>query len=276
MNTKKSIYLASLNILSVCFALVLNFLANYLPINGKTTGELSDQYENYFVPAGFTFAIWGIIYIGIIVLSVYLFYHAVRKTETITPFIQKLSVWFIISNIANGVWILFWHYEWVIFSLFTMFILLLNLIDMYAKMGDSRPHSLSVNVCLYAPVSIYLGWISVASIANVTAAFVSVKWTGGFMSPDSWAIVMIFLAGLLGIIMIYFRQDILFALVISWALYGIYAKRMTFGDPVSVQVGKVAQYGFTLLLIYSALTLIGRKSYFFDKTALINTKNSDL
>jgi benzodiazapine receptor len=269
MGSKKLVYLTVLNFLSLCFALALNYLAVSLPMNGKTTGELSDKYENYFVPAGFTFSIWAVIYISIIVFTIFLTIHAFRRSGYITPFIQRLSVWFIACNLANGMWIIFWHYEWVIFSLLTMLVILFSLLDMYYTMADSRPHRMAVNLCLYAPVSIYLAWISVATIANVTAAFVSVKWDGGFMTADSWAIAMIFIAALLGVMMIYFRQDILYALVIAWALYGIYAKRMALGDAISVQVGKVAQYGFTLLLIYGALALVGRKSYFFDKTAPI-------
>lgn len=257
--------LSLLNLASVIIALIFNYMAIALPINNKTTGELADKYENYFVPAGFTFSIWGIIYLAILVFSAYTIYIAFKKDDADHNYVSRLSVWFIIANLANGVWLIFWHYEWVIFSFITMLVILFNLLDMYYKMAESRPHSLPATLCLFVPISIYLGWISVATIANITAALVSVEWQGGFWHPSVWAVVMVGIATLLGIILIYVRGDQVFALVITWALYGIYSKRMVLNDAESLHVAKAAQYGLTLLLLYAALSLVGRKSYLFDK-----------
>ncbi|MCE2789395.1 MAG: hypothetical protein LW630_05725 [Saprospiraceae bacterium] len=236
-----------------------------LPINNKTTGELSDQYDNYFVPSGFTFSIWGLIYLLIITFSIFTVVQAFSNNPKTISLIHRLSGWFIVANLANGLWLVFWHYEWVVISLLVMLVILFNLLDMYYTLVQKKPNSLMVNLCLTLPVSIYLAWISVATIANVTASLVSVQWDGGFWQPSTWAIVMICIAVILGIFMVYIRQDQPFALVIAWALFGIFSKRLTAGDPPSLDVAKAAQYGFTLLLIYSILSLIGKKSYFFEK-----------
>jgi len=265
MATKKTKILAFGNLISVLFALILNYLAVVLPINNKTTGELSDQYDNFFVPAGFTFSIWGLIYLLIIAFSIYTVVESFSNDARMASLIQRLSGWFIVGNLANGLWLVFWHYEWVVLSLIVMLVILFNLLDMYYTLEYEIPNTLMINVCLTLPVSIYLAWITVATIANVTASLVSVQWDGGFWHPSTWAIGLICLSVFLGVYMIYKRQDQLFALVIAWALFGIVAKRTAAGDPHSLDVAKVAQYGYTLLLIYAILTFIGKKSYFFEK-----------
>lgn len=256
--------LIGLNTISVIFALTLNFLAISLPINNKTTGELSDAYPNLFVPAGFTFSIWGIIYLMMILFLVYQAWQYRKSGNETLDIITAIGPWFFVSGFANGIWILAWHYEMVILSLMIMGVIFYSLLKIYLLLLKKRPHTLNDNLFINLFFSVYLGWISVATIANFTTLFVSYGWTGGIISESVWAIILIVIATFLGILMIFKCQDIAYALVIIWALYGIYAKQSSVSEVTSPDVAMAAKYALTLLSIYTALNIFGRRFYLFD------------
>jgi len=251
-----------LNIISVIVALTLNFLAVSLPLNNKTTGELSDAYPNYFVPAGFTFSIWGIIYLLLIAFMIYQSYQYFKKDRDTMENIIAIGPWFLISGLANAGWIIAWHYEIIVLSLMIMLVLLYSLLRIYISLSAGRPHTTGDNFMIVLPFSVYLGWISVATIANVTTLLVSAGWQGGGISLHYWAIIMIIIAAILGILMVFSKQDIAFALVIIWALYGVLSKQVMMEGIDHQSVATAAKYALTLLSIYSILSLIGKKSYF--------------
>ena len=254
------------NILGVVLAITFNFLAVSLPINNKTTGELSDTYPNYFVPAGFTFSIWGVIYLLMIGFALFQLWQYQKKTAETSEIINAISHWFFASCVANATWIIFWHYEKVALSLATMFFLLYSLIRFYQAVSSLRPLNFGNAVGIHLFISVYLGWISVATIANVTTMIISTGWQANASVQGPWTIVMIIIATLLGIIMIFRKQDIPYALVIVWALWGIYSKRVSYPeDAVSMQVATIAKYSMVMLLIYAILNLVGRRSYFFER-----------
>jgi hypothetical protein len=213
----KTLSLKLLVVTTTIITLAVNVLAVTLPINNKTTQQLSDQYPVYFVPAGYVFAIWGIIYIGMIIFSVY---QLISSEERF----NNLRSLFIISNIANAAWIVFWHYEYVNISVAIMLVLLASLILAYQRIaGDGLVRLLAVRV----PFGIYLGWISVATIANVTVALYKANWDGLGLDGITWAVIMIVVATLLGLIMTFFKHDISYTAVIVWSLVGIYVKFAT-------------------------------------------------
>jgi uncharacterized membrane protein len=252
-----------LNIISVVVALTLNFLAVSLPLNNKTTGELSDAYPNYFVPAGFTFSIWGIIYLLLIAFMIYQSYQYFKKDRDTMANIIAIGPWFLISGLANAGWIIAWHYEIIVLSLMIMLVLLYSLLRIYTSLSEGRPHTTGDNFLIVLPFSVYLGWISVATIANVTTLLVSTAWQGGSISLHYWAIIMIIIAAILGILMVFSKQDIAFAVVIIWALYGILSKQVMIEGIDHQSVATAAKYALTMLSIYCILSLIGKKSYFF-------------
>jgi hypothetical protein len=250
------------NIISVVFALTLNFLAVLLPINNKTTAELSELYPNYFVPAGFTFSIWGIIYLLLIAFMFYQGFQYYKNNQATNKIISNIGPWFFISGLANGSWILAWHYEFVSLSVVIMLVLLYSLLKIYTTVQSTRPHKLWDNVFILTMSSVYLGWISVATIANVTALLVSKDWSGLGISEPMWASVMIIIAALLGILAILNRQDIPYALVIIWAIWGIFSKQSVQESEASQMVASIAKYAGTMLFIYSILTSVGRRTYY--------------
>lgn len=186
--------------------LTINALANILPINNMTTGEISDAYFNLFTPAGITFSIWGVIYtlLFIYVISTFNFMD------------KKIAIAFIVSSIFNGAWIICWHYQWLLMSLIIMILLLITLTYI-----NEVIHKTNTTITVKIPFQIYWGWISVATIANVTVYLVHLNWQGFNISPEIWTQIVIAIGTLLGIAVLHFRKAYAFAFVIIWAYIGI-------------------------------------------------------
>jgi hypothetical protein len=225
---------------SILFAAVVyvNTLAVTLPINGKSTGELSDQYPNLFVPAGFTFSIWGVIYLLLFIFVVYQIWVSFNKKA-----VQKLSVQsqvlFGITNILNMSWILAWHYELVTLSVLIMIAFLTTLIILFLNNEKIQNKSLLDKIAIDTPVNVYLGWISVATIANITTLFVTLGWTGSPLTESTWTIIMISIGAALAVIMLSIRTNFAYALVIIWAFYGIFSKRQASENPEIAQTALI-------------------------------------
>jgi hypothetical protein len=216
------------NILAMIITIIVNGLAVILPLNGKTTEYLSDKYPNLFVPAGLTFSIWGIIYILWVVFAVYQARDLFKKDETEMPFLHQITYLFILSSAANSAWIFAWHYEYVGLSLLIMIILLFSLLAIYLRLDIGRAKvAMAEKLCVHVPFSVYLGWITVATIANVTAFLVSINWDGFGISPLIWTILVISVGVLITLLMLILRKDIAYSLVVLWALLGIWIKRTT-------------------------------------------------
>ncbi len=202
-----------INLFLVGGMLVMNYLANALPINGKTTGELSDSFPNLFVPAGLTFSIWGVIYILVILYCIFQF-----KDYNTVP-VSKISLAFGISCILNALWIVFWHYGRLPLSLLVMAGLLASLIYINIAIRD-LPFGI-----IKATFGIYLGWICIATIANVTAVLVTAGWNGFNISQEAWTIIMIAIGTLLVALTIFRLNNPFAGLAVVWAFLGIAIKR---------------------------------------------------
>jgi hypothetical protein len=265
MLNQKNIILPLANTVSVMLALYMNFLAVTMPLNNKTTGELSDAYPNFFVPAGFTFAIWGIIYLQVILFTVFQWYGVWKPSTETNAIVQKIGYWFFLSSIANAAWIVAWHYEAMVLSMIIMLALFYALRQAYIRISEMRPLSIANSAIILLMFSVYFGWISVATIANATALLVSAEFNGGFLSPPAWAAFLVAIAGILATFMIYQKQDLGYAAVIVWAAYGIYARNSAGGDFTSGIVATTARYTMVFLMIYIVLNLVGRKWYLFDR-----------
>ncbi len=208
----------TLNILALIGVLTVNALANILPINGMNTGELSALYPSLFTPAGFTFSIWSVIYLLLIGFVI------VQRSIYSKPYFVELSIWFLLSCIANASWILAWHYQFLYASVLIMFLLLFSLSKIFLLLQRADLKTLSDKLLVKLPFLFYLSWICVATIANVSALLVSLSWAGGILSPTIWTITMISVASVLGIFIAERYREPAFLLVLIWALFGIYSK----------------------------------------------------
>ena len=183
MNKSRLLFLAILNLIGFLGTVIVNGLSSALPINDKTAGELSDQYPNLFVPAGLTFSVWGVIYILLAIFVIYGLITAIKNTQK-SSFMENVGVLFFISCLANVGWIFAWHYEILPLSLALMLLLLGSLITIYLRLRIGKSDSTRIEKYLvHLPFSVYLGWITIATIANVTALLVDINWnTFGFRS----------------------------------------------------------------------------------------------
>jgi hypothetical protein len=196
----------------------VNTLANVLPINGVTTGEISDSFPVLFTPAGYVFSIWGVIYILLLGFTVYQALPAQRDN----PRLERVRGWYILSNILNGAWIFFWHYGLFPITVLVMLGLLVSLIVIYLRLETGkRKATRQERIFESLPFSVYLGWISVATIANFSVAFYDLGWNGGGISPVAWTVLVLLVAAGLGTAMILLRRDFAYALVLIWAFAGI-------------------------------------------------------
>jgi hypothetical protein len=211
------------NIIAFLATVAVNALANSLALNGRTTGEISDLYPTLITPAGYVFSIWGVIYTLLLVYAVFQALPSQREK----PFLSQVSWLFVLSSIFNIIWLFLWHYDLITFSVIPMFALLATLIAIYLRLQIGKSNiTLKEKTCAHLPFSVYLGWITVASIANVAAALVAISWDGFGLSDVMWAILVIIIALIITMTVIVTRKDIAYSLVIIWALAGIIVKQV--------------------------------------------------
>ena len=236
------------NLVSVIIALTVNILASTLPLNGQNTGEISDRFQVYFVPAGYVFAIWFFIYVGWIAFASFQF----RSAQKESPRLRRLGYLFALSGIANSVWLFTWHYNTFGLSVIVMLTLLGLLIASYLRLNVnqvsvSRAERWSVDI----PFSIYLGWITVATVANVTDWLFLVGWNGFGVAPQTWAVIMIVVASIVGLLMTLTRKDAAYVFVLVWSFIGIAVKQ---ADVANVALTAWIGAGVMLLLAIYSLT----------------------
>lgn len=231
------------NLVFLTAMIVMNYLANALPINNRSTGELSDALPNLFVPAGITFSIWGVIYLLLMIFSLLQF-----RAEN-QAVVNKIGWVFVISCLFNMLWILAWHYQKLPLSLLIMAGLLLSLVMINTSIRD-LPFGL-----IKAAFGVYLGWICIATIANVTALLVSYNWNAFGMSEETWTIIMIS-AGTLVVSLALFRlMNPFIGLAVIWAFCGIILKRQD--DFRSIVIAALA--GVVIVTIVTVVVFLRKR-----------------
>lgn len=209
------------NGLFLILTITINYLSNTGLLNGNTMKIVSDKYSNYFTPDGFAFSIWGLIYLA---LLGFFFYTGIssKKKKFKDDILSKIGWWFILSCLANSLWVFAWLYEYTGTSVLLMLVLLLSLIKIIDNTRmELDAHPLGNYLFIFWPFALYSGWISVALIANISAYLTKIKWDGWGISDTYWAILMICIAGLVNVLMVYTRNLREFAVVGLWALFAI-------------------------------------------------------
>lgn len=200
--------------LSFLGVVVVNGLANALPINGVSTGEVSDSLPNLFAPAGITFSIWGVIYL--LLLGFVVYYVGVRTKKSAAA--QSVVPFFIISSVANIAWIFSWHYGVFWLSVVFMLCILVSLILIATKLASMKL-SVAERWLVRLPFSVYFGWITVATIANIAAFLVSVGWNGFGLPGPFWTVLILAVGALIGVWRGYIDKDVAYVLVFIWAVF---------------------------------------------------------
>jgi hypothetical protein len=254
--------LAILNIIGFMGVLVVNTLATTLPINNKTTGQLSDQYPNLFVPAGLTFSIWGIIYILLAMFTVYQIIEALNFSEDHPGIHKKIGFLFFITCLTNVGWIFAWQYELVALSVVIMLIFLATLITIYLRLQIGKSEaSKTEKYLVFLPFSVYLGWISIATIANITAFLVNIHWGGWGLNEQFWAVTLIIVGIALAIAMLFRQRDIYYCLVVDWALLGILIKRLSLSTAPAQSVIVICILGLVLITLGIIIQIVRKRVY---------------
>lgn len=222
MKTQK---LSVLNFIALSFHILMSFLVQMKYFSGQDVGQVSLKFDTVFAPAGITFAIWGIIYISLLAFTICHIFYAFKKPDShqVNHDTTQIGYLFVLNNIATGLWLLAWVNEQMLVSVLLILIQLITLIQISIMANIANPdRPLITKLFTHIPLSIYLGWISIATIANVSAFFKSSGWTD---SESLWTIVMIGVACLLSLFIILIKRNIFFGFVVLWALYGIILKR---------------------------------------------------
>lgn len=254
--------LSILNLVGFVGTVAVNALATTLPINNITTGALSDLYPNLFVPTGLTFAIWGLIYILLAVFVIYQLMPSVRRDAQKADFIQRIGPLFFISCLANIGWIYAWHYKIVPLSLALMLILLGSLLAIYLRLNVGKSEAAKTEkFSVHLPFSVYLGWITIATIANVTALLVNISWNAWGLGEQFWAVAVIIVGIAIALSVLFTRKDIFYCLVVDWALLGILLKRLSDTTVPDQNVVIVTIVGLALLTCGVITQLVRRKVY---------------
>ncbi len=220
----KNLFLKIFVAVSYLLMIVVNALANILPINGNNTGEVSNAYPNLFAPAAITFSIWGLIYALLAAYTLYQFGlfqkdHGKSRAELF----KKIGTYFSLTSVANILWIFSWHYRLIGLSLLLMLVILFYLIkiaDLLRKQKFSSKETFFIKV----PFSIYFGWITVATIANVTTFLVSLNWNGFGLPDQLWTIIILLVGAAIGILRTIKDKNIFYGVVLIWAYFGILVK----------------------------------------------------
>jgi hypothetical protein len=221
-SSNQSSLLRAANIVAFVLVIVINILANLLPLNGRTTASISDSYPTLIAPAGYVFSIWGIIYALLLIFTVF----QALPSQRDKPFLRQVGYFFLLSSIANVSWLFLWHYEQIVLSVLPMFVLLVSLILIYLRVQIGKSAVPTVEkLSVHVPFSVYLGWITVASIANVAAAAVSLDLNGLGLGEVTWTLLVIIIALIITLGVIITRKDIAYSLVLVWALVGIFVKQ---------------------------------------------------
>jgi hypothetical protein len=235
---KNKIVLIVLTVLTI----LANIIAEILPLNNISTAAISNKFQTFFVPAGYVFAIWGLIYVLLLIFA--FGYTIVPKKER--TYVRTITFWYTIASLADIVWLFCWHYEYFLTSGIAIVTLLISLIGIHLILQKNHPKSLTENITIHIPFHVYLGWVSVATIANIS----DILWKYGFnglgLPGQYWAAGMMIIAGILGLIMTSRTENKAFSLVVIWALVGIMVKFST--EYVMLGAG-----GFSIVLLLGGL-----------------------
>jgi hypothetical protein len=245
-----------LNIIAFALTVLVNILAGRTTLlGGKLQFEISNMNPTLVTPAGYVFSIWGVIYI---LLGIFVIYQALPSQKG-KDFRRRIGWLFVLNSLLNIVWLFLWQYEYLSLSVIIMVLLLASLIAIYLRLNIGKSTAtLREKLAVHLPFSVYLGWISIATIANVSVFLVSVNWDGLGISQEIWATLIVVIALVLALLVIATRRDIAYGLVFIWAFLGIAANQGGYPNIVMLTQASAAIVAIGLVVVI-LLTRLWRK-----------------
>ena len=234
-----------INIVALVFVLVMNSVSEAIPLNGQTSAQIANRLPIFFVPANYVFSIWGVIYALLIAFTIYQALPSQREN----PYLRKMGYWFALTCVANGTWLVLFHYNQFALSMVAMIILLAALIVIYTRIEVGRGAvSNATRWCIQIPFSTYLGWITVATVANAAYVLYDAQWNGFGISGEVWAAIMLVVAAAITLTIVVTRRDIAYSAVLLWALVGIVVKQS--GAPLVAGTAVVVAIAIVVTLLW--------------------------
>ncbi len=240
-------YLKWLILFALIAMLTVNALSSILPINGVTPKEVSDRYPNLFVPAPLTFAIWGVIYLLVILYTLFQLGLFRRSGEAVNgTLLRNTGVWFIVSSILNLSWVICWHYGLLALSFVILALLLITLIKIRLTIPESETLSRKERWFVRLPFSIYFGWVTVATIAGAVALLVGYGFSGLGLSEAMWTILILLVGAAIGIATALRFRDAAYLAVFVWAYANILSNHLSADGFAGMYSGVIATLAVTL------------------------------
>ncbi len=240
------------NVVALIVTIAVNGLAGTTVLNGQDTAAVSDKYPGYFTPPGYVFSIWGVIYLGLVAFGIYQALPSQREN----PDLRRVGYLFALSCLANVLWLIFWQYEIMPVTIVLMLALLGLLLSIYLRLGIGRKKVPALfKGAVHVPFGIYLGWISVATIANFSVLLTSLGVSNTGTAAEVWTLVVLAVAVLLGAAMSLTRGDVAYSLVLIWAFCGIAIK--TAAPPTAITTPLVSAAAWVAAGLVLALLLVG-------------------
>ena len=197
--------------------IILNWLAKVGILGGIETGAISDKYPTHITPAGFAFAIWGLIYLGMLAFSIY---QALPSNAGKYRDVRRI---YILSCVANGAWLYTWSQEMMIVSLGIIVVLLISLALINIKLPVSETKG--EYWLTKFPFGLYFGWVTAATILNATITLISL----GIDFPETTTILigaaLMLIAAALGALVRWKLKNYFYPLAVAWALTAIAVKQ---------------------------------------------------
>jgi len=249
---KKTQILAILNLLALLIHVTLSYSIQFKLINDRDAGQIADVYNSLFTPADITFAIWGVIYTALLFFCIYHIRMAFRQRQThaANENVNRMGGWFILNNLGAAAWLLVWTNGMIPASAGLIIFQLITVIILNIRLHIHDPHArIDSKIFTHFPLSIYFGWVTIATVANISVYLIASGWNGfGFdYSPIEWTRIMIGVVVFLTVLIVFARQNVLFGLVVAWALYGIALKRASVNPAVYFEVIRTAWIGLGIV-----------------------------
>ncbi len=216
--------LSVINLLSVVLVIAVNYISQAVRINDTTIGELSQRYTNLFTPAGYAFAIWGLIFLGLLAYALYQI-KVVFFDRKELAYIEQTGYWFALANVLNATWVITFAYDYMGLTVIIIAGILISLLKIIINTNMERWDAPKEIIAFsWWPICLYSGWITVATIANIALYLTKIGWNGAFLTEVQWTIILMVVATLINLVIIYKRSMREFAAVGVWALFAIYIR----------------------------------------------------
>jgi hypothetical protein len=226
-------------------SIVVNTFSNLFPLNGVNIAKLSNTLFTpvQIIPANYAFAIWGLIYIGLIAFGIF----QLQPNQRQNPRLRQGGYLLVWACLAQCVWIYLFLARLFPWSIIAMVGILLPLIGLYTRLRmSSQRLSRRERWFVDSPISIYLGWITVATVVNVAIALYSLNWDGWGIAPSLWTVVMMIVSAAIAALILIQKRDLAYLFVIVWALVAI-----------TIRHGNTPMIASTGIGLAIALTLLG-------------------